>query len=83
MTSNFEKTRFPRVRGKCPMGCGEMLFLGEGGYVTCSWHDCPDPDAASRLLKFAEGFEALRSGIRSELQRADDAMSGLGGGHAC
>lgn len=41
---------YPRVRGICPMGCGETLFLGAGGYVTCSWIDCPDPAAASDLL---------------------------------
>ena len=41
---------FPRVQGRCPMGCGETLFLGAGGYVTCSWIDCPEPDAATRLL---------------------------------
>lgn len=39
------------VRGYCPMGCGETLFLGEGGYVTCSWFSCPMPDAVSRLIE--------------------------------
>ena len=38
------------VRGFCPMGCGETLFLGSGGYVTCSLIGCPRPDAASILL---------------------------------
>lgn len=38
------------VAGKCP-SCGRPdLFLGEGGYVTCSQFDCPIPDAASELL---------------------------------
>jgi hypothetical protein len=41
----------PRVEGRCPMGCGETLFLGDGGYVTCSWHRCPDPGAAHDLLQ--------------------------------
>lgn len=39
-----------RVRGRCPAGCGETLFLGKGGYVTCSWMECPDPALASQLL---------------------------------
>jgi len=38
------------VRGFCPMGCGETLFLGDGGYVTCSLIGCPCPDAVSTLL---------------------------------
>lgn len=42
---------FPNVTGCCP-ACGwTTLFLGEGGYVTCSRVDCPQPDAASTLLE--------------------------------
>lgn len=75
-------TNNPRVQGRCPKGCGNTLFLGNEGYVTCGYLKCPEPDAASRLLKFAEGFEKLRNGIREELQKADDAMNLIGGGHA-
>jgi hypothetical protein len=39
-----------RVKGYCPMGCGETLFLGSGDYITCSYIDCPQPDAVSTLL---------------------------------
>lgn len=39
-----------KVQGFCPMGCGETLFLGSGGYVTCSWIDCPNPTAVSDIL---------------------------------
>lgn len=46
-----------RVVGRCPMGCGETLFLGSGGYVTCSWVECPQPDAASDLLEGPHGTE--------------------------
>jgi hypothetical protein len=43
--------RFPDVQGHCP-ACGwTTLFLGDGGYVTCSRIDCPEPDAASTLLE--------------------------------
>lgn len=38
------------VKGICPRGCGPTLFLGDGGYVTCGWHACPEPDAASTRL---------------------------------
>ena len=39
-----------KVAGQCPMGCGETLFLGSGGYITCSLIGCPHPAAASDLL---------------------------------
>jgi hypothetical protein len=39
------------VQGQCP-ACGhEVLILGEGGYVTCSLMDCPDPEAATKMLE--------------------------------
>lgn len=41
---------WPTVAGRCPMGCGSTLFLGSGGYITCSWHKCPNPVAVSDLL---------------------------------
>ncbi|MDP2712288.1 MAG: DUF6085 family protein [Solirubrobacteraceae bacterium] len=39
-----------RVAGRCPMGCGETLFLGDGGHVTCSHLDCLAPCAVDDLL---------------------------------
>lgn len=39
-----------KVAGNCPMGCGETLFLGSGGHVTCSFLECPEPTAAADLL---------------------------------
>lgn len=43
-----------RVQGFCPMGCGETLFLGAGGYVTCGFLKCPNPSAATGLLSERE-----------------------------
>jgi hypothetical protein len=41
----------PLVQGQCP-ACGRAsLFLGSGGYVTCSVAKCPEPDAASTVLE--------------------------------
>lgn len=45
---------FPRVRGCCPMGCGETLFLASEGYVSCSWARCPNPTAVSDILATRE-----------------------------
>jgi hypothetical protein len=41
----------PLVKGRCPACYGASLFLGDGGYVTCSRIDCPEPDAASTALE--------------------------------
>lgn len=38
------------VKGRCP-ACGwETLFVGEGGYITCSRLECPRPDTVTELL---------------------------------
>jgi len=43
-----------RVNGHCPMGCGQTLAVGEGGYVTCTFWDCPKPTAVSDILGDSE-----------------------------
>jgi len=45
---------FEHVKGYCPMGCGETLFLAFDGYVTCSYVSCPKPDAVSTILENRE-----------------------------
>lgn len=50
LTSRRTRPYYPDVAGRCP-SCGRAsLFLGEGGYVTCSSLSCDVPDAASNLL---------------------------------
>ena len=34
----------------CPMGCGKTLFVGSGGYITCSYISCPNPTKVADLL---------------------------------
>ncbi|WP_097922078.1 DUF6085 family protein [Streptomyces sp. wa1063] len=46
-----EQIGFPTVQGHCPACHRQSLFLGSGGYVTCTHIDCPEPDAASTLLE--------------------------------
>lgn len=41
----------PLVKGRCPACNRAGLFLDNGGYVTCSHADCPEPDAASTALE--------------------------------
>lgn len=41
---------WPKVAGYCP-ACGtSSLFLGSGGWVTCSLDKCPNPTAAADVL---------------------------------
>lgn len=69
-----------RVQGHCPMGCGETLFLGSGGYVTCSFSTCPRPDAVADLLDDHETEHIVELGesgftVRHPLrERLDDAL---------
>lgn len=42
---------FQTVQGRCPACGNSLLFLGEGGHVTCSLDECPNPSAADELLR--------------------------------
>lgn len=42
------------VAGVCPACNNEVLFVGAGGHVTCSWTECPNPCAADDLLHGGE-----------------------------
>lgn len=42
------------VAGYCPMGCGQTLFVGGAGCVTCSYIGCPRPSAVDELLADGE-----------------------------
>lgn len=49
--SDYDATQnYPRVQGECPMGCGSTLFVGAGGWITCSYIQCPDPTRVSDML---------------------------------
>ncbi|MEU3529960.1 hypothetical protein AB0E62_40085, partial [Streptomyces sp. NPDC038707] len=41
----------PPVKGNCPACQHASLFLGTGGYPTCSNADCPEPDTATTVLE--------------------------------
>lgn len=32
-----------RIAQRCPACNRQTLFLGNGGFLTCSWHTCPGP----------------------------------------
>lgn len=49
-----------KVAGHCPMGCGPTLFLGSGGYITCSLDVCPQPDAAADILADGEAHHIVK-----------------------
>ncbi|MEU5043193.1 hypothetical protein [Streptomyces griseorubiginosus] len=49
----------PLVQGNCPACHGASLFLGDGGYVTCSRIDCPEPDAATTALETPAAASAV------------------------
>ncbi|MET8766351.1 DUF6085 family protein [Streptomyces sp. NPDC004658] len=58
MTETHPIKTFPSIQGRCPACRGDSLFIGSGGYVTCSRIDCPDPCAADDLLHRPEDYDA-------------------------
>ena len=65
------------ITGYCPMGCGKTLFVGDGGYVTCSLIGCPEPAAVSDILddresehvvNFDENTFTVRHPLRERLE---------------
>lgn len=54
----------PLVKGRCPACRGESLFLGSGGYVTCSRLDCPNPSAVDELLHGTHDVATLTAQAR-------------------
>ncbi|WP_179278007.1 DUF6085 family protein [Rhodococcus sp. 14-2470-1a] len=42
------------VAGRCPMGCGDTLFVASGGFITCSNGTCPDSTIVTDILEDRE-----------------------------
>lgn len=65
------------VAGECPWGCGRTLFLANGGYVTCSWHACPNPDTLgsfkTRLTEALAERDAAVNALLVERDRGEEA----------
>ena len=65
----IDPVAFPNIQGRCP-ACGwGSLFLGDGGYVTCSRIECPEPDAATTLLE-RKPTPAPEPGLREQYAKA-------------
>lgn len=51
----------PRIADRCPCCGGQTLFIGAGGWLTCSVIGCKAPGAASDLLAQAPALAAHRA----------------------
>jgi hypothetical protein len=63
---------FPSIHGRCPACRGDSLFIGTGGWVTCSRLDCPNPSAADELLHGTHEVAILTARVlvaETELER--------------
>ncbi|MFD9072842.1 hypothetical protein [Streptomyces lasiicapitis] len=61
---------FGGIAGRCP-ACGwSSLFLGDGGHVTCSRIECPDPCAADQLLHHTDPIECDHEAALGQAQAA-------------
>lgn len=73
---------FPLVQGRCPACARKTLFLGSGGWVTCSNDTCTEPDAPActlatayaqagaheRALRHAAAYEAARIDLQTAVK---------------
>jgi hypothetical protein len=53
-----------KIAGYCPMGCGQTLFVGNEGAVTCSALACSRPDAVHVILSDAEYNHVVIFGVK-------------------
>lgn len=70
------------ITNECPNGCGKTLFVGEGGYVTCSFRNCPEPNtfavferwrAALHKIAVSEGNAGFWAARKASAALADPA----------
>jgi hypothetical protein len=66
----------PLVQGRCPACRGSSLFLGSGGYLTCSRLDCPNPSAADDLLHRNAPTGELREALAATFAEKIDGTEG-------
>lgn len=76
MTYAARIEQYPQVQGRCPSCHGRTLFLGQGGYVTCSYLSCPNPSAANHSLLLGASeptarIQKLETALRDLFQFSD------------
>ena len=59
-----------RISMRCPSCHGGFIFIGSGGYLTCSYVDCPEPDVAKKV----EQIEASLTSARAIMQKFVDKV---------
>jgi len=70
----------PKVQGRCPACGSSSLFLGNGGYVTCSVIECAMPLLASRLLESTKLHRIVQEVLRATGCDADARVADEPGG---
>jgi hypothetical protein len=67
-------TKETRIVDRCP-SCGKTtLFVGEGGYLTCSFLGCPEPGVGRVIERMQREFEEARPVLEAA---RDEARLGL------
>ena len=78
MTEQPPPKTFPNIQGRCPACRGDSLFIGAGGYVTCSRLDCPNPCAVDQLLHGTSRADQLAAVLAEILQAFSPVSSHTG-----
>lgn len=71
--------RYPQVQGRCPTCGAASLFLGEGGFVTCSWLTCSRPDHATDVLDGGTPFHDINGCGRTQRHELGECAASDGG----
>ncbi len=53
------------IQGRCPACRNATLFLGDGGHITCSWTDCPNPGAVGEILEAMQHIKEVEDFLRN------------------
>lgn len=59
------------ISARCP-ACGgsDVLFVADGGYITCSRIECPNPEAAHKVLESARKANMSMDGSLLIIERS-------------
>jgi hypothetical protein len=60
-----EKTESKNIVDRCPSCGSKTLFIGDGGYLTCSLIGCPEPSVGKAIAQ-------LRTALLATMELAEE-----------
>ena len=63
----------PHIADSCPSCGGAHLFIGAGGWLTCSWLKCKEPG----VTRAVRALDADRDALKGEIERQTELIANL------